>query len=168
MSKDGKEFVKVQFYDADGDPRRGGTAVGYENLWAAPVTGSQYRIERIPFFIYGISRGDIVTAAADNEGRLQFGKVAESSGNRTLRARSDGFIENARQRKKVIADLKKRGADVEELRSRLLAVDVPVDVDLHAIEDYLTNDAKVSWEYGNPEESKEAIRRGRLAQASNP
>jgi hypothetical protein len=137
-----QKFVKVQFYDQD---------VGYENLWADEVGKKKYRIESIPFFIYGVSRNDVVTASPDDEGRLQFEKVVERSGNRTLRARSEKFIRNAALRKRVIAALKKLGSDVEELRSRLLAIDVPPDVNLQTIIDYLTNEAKVSWEYGNPE-----------------
>lgn len=142
MSTD-KELVKVQFYDQD---------VGYENLWADELGKRRYRIESIPFFIYGISRYDIVTASPDEEGRLQFGSVLERSGNRTLRARSDNFIINAALRKKVITALRKRGCGVEELRNRLLAIDVPPTVKLKTVTDYLTNDAKVSWEYGNPED----------------
>jgi hypothetical protein len=51
----------------------------------------------------------------------------------------------------VTAGLKKLGTGVEELRSRLLAINVPFNIDLKAVTDYLTNDAKVSWEYANPE-----------------
>jgi hypothetical protein len=141
MAKKKEEFVKVQFHDP---------AVGYENLWATDMMGNHYRIESIPFFIYGISLGDVVAVSPDNEGRLQFSKLVESSGNRTLRARSDDFIKNAARRKKVTAGLKKLGAGVEELRSRLLAINVPLNIDLKAVTDYLTDDAKVSWEYANP------------------
>jgi len=138
-----RKLIKIQFYDPD---------VGYENLWAARITGSRYRIESIPFFIYGISFGDVVTATPDNEGRLQFSEVVQPSGHKTLRARSDDFITNATLRKKIISHLKKLGSDVEVLRSRLLAIDVPSDGNLEAVTDFLTNGAKVGWEYGNPED----------------
>lgn len=143
------KFVRIQFFDPD---------VGYENLWAAEVGKKKYRIESIPFFIYGISRNDIVTATPDQDGRLKFGKVVQSSGNRTLRARCEKFIRNATLRKKVTAALKKLGSDVEELRSRLLAIDVPPNVSLRTITEYLTNDAKVSWEYGKPENLNKSAR----------
>ena len=141
MSKE-QEPVQIQFYDPD---------IGYENLWANRLGKNKYRIESIPFFIYGVSRHDIVAASPDDEGRLQFGKVLERSGNRTLRARSGDFIADAQFRKKVTKTLKELGSDVEELRSRLLAVNVPADVNLQTVTNYLTNDAKVSWEYGSPE-----------------
>lgn len=137
-----KNLIKIQFYDPD---------IGYENLWAMPVSRSRYRIESIPFFIYGVSFRDIVSASPDAKGQLQFNKVVERSGNRTLRARSDTLSKNSAYRKKVIADLKKLSCGVEELRSRLLAIDVPINTDLQAVTDYLTNKARVDWEYGNPQ-----------------
>jgi hypothetical protein len=138
-----KQLVKVQFYNPD---------VGYENLWASPLTKKRYRLESIPFFVYGVSLHDIVTASPDDHGVLQFGRVLKSSGNRTLRARSDDFAKSPRLRKKVAADLKRLGSNVEELRSRLLGISVPPTVDLQTVKNYLTNDARVSWEYANPEE----------------
>jgi hypothetical protein len=135
-------FVKIQFYNPD---------VGTENLWATPLTRKRYRLESIPFFVYGVSMHDIVTASPDDDGVLQFGKVLESSGNRTLRARSDDLKKSPRFRKKTVADLTRLGSNVEELRSRLLGINVPPTVDLQTVKDYLTNDARVSWEYGNPE-----------------
>jgi hypothetical protein len=141
-----KELVKVQFYDPD---------IGYENLWTTELGTDRYRKESIPFFIYGVSRDDIVTASPDDEGKLQFGRVLKSSGNRTLRARSENFVDDTRLRQRVTGTLKKRGCDVEELRSRLLAIHVPQKVDLKAITDYLTDEAKVQWEYGNPENLNE-------------
>jgi hypothetical protein len=138
-----KQFVKVQFYNPD---------VGYENLWASPLTNKRYRIESIPFFVYGVSLLDIVTASADEQGVLHFGRLLESSGNRTLRARSDDFAKKPSRRRKVIADLRLLGSDVEQLRSRLLGINVPPTVDLQTVKDSLTNDARVSWDYGNPED----------------
>ena len=143
--KTGK-LVKIQFFEPD---------VGYENLWAAPIKGETYRIESIPFFVYGVSLGDIVKASPDGEGRLQFEKVLQPSGHKTLRARSDDFIKHATRLKSVISHLRKLSSDVEVLNSRLLAIDIPPSANLETITKYLTNRAKVSWEYGNPEDLNE-------------
>lgn len=137
------KLVKIQFYDP---------VIGYENLWAVPVTKRNFKIESIPFFVYGISRDDIVSAAQDKEGRLQFRKVIKHSQNRTLRARSDDFITNSSLKKRVIAALRGLGSDVEELRSRLLAINVPQNRCLESVTDYLTNKARINWEFGNPED----------------
>jgi len=137
-----KEFVKVQFYDP---------VVGYENLWADELGDNRYRIESAPFFIYGISRNDIVSASPDEEGRLQFAQVVSSSGNRTVRARSDKLVNNTAFKKRVIGELTRIGCNVEELRSRLLSIDVPPEVGMQTVTDYLTDVARIDWEFGNPE-----------------
>jgi hypothetical protein len=137
----GQGLVKVQFYDAD---------VGYENLWAAKLNADQYRLESIPFFIYGIARGDLVTAQPDKDGRLQFIRVVAQSGNRTLRARSDDLINDADRCNLIVEGLKGLGCDVEVHRSRLIAINLPPTVSLEAVANYLiTND--LSWEYGHPQ-----------------
>ena len=141
MLENENKLAKIQFYDPD---------IGYENLWASRINENRYRIESIPFFIYGVSLGDIVIVTPDDEGHLQFGRVVKRSGHRTLRARSDGLIKNAARRKKVVTSLKRLGSDVEVLRSRLLAINVPSEVNLEAITNFLTNEAKLNWEYGNP------------------
>lgn len=138
---DGNELVKVQFYDPD---------VGYENLWAARVKRQRYRIESIPFFIYGVSLHDVVAASPDHEGRLQFTKVVEASGNRTLRVRSAEFAKNPAKRKAVTTRLERLDCGVEIQRGRLLAVNVPRTVDLKTVIEYL-NGVRLRWEYGNPE-----------------
>jgi hypothetical protein len=51
----------------------------------------------------------------------------------------------------VTADLKKLSCDAEELRSRLLAIGSPTNVNVQAVTDYLTNDARIDWEDGNPQ-----------------
>jgi hypothetical protein len=116
------------------------------------MSKGRYRIESIPFFIYGVSLNDVIEASPNDDGRLQFRSVLKPSGNRTLRARSDEFAKSTAKRKRTIAGLKGLGCDVEELRSRVLAISVRPVLDLKAVTDYLTNDAKVSWEYGNPPE----------------
>jgi hypothetical protein len=136
-----KRLVKVQFYDSD---------VGYENLWSEPIGDGLYRLENTPFFVYGISRGDVVVAEPDEEGRLQFIKIREKSGNRTLRVRSDRFPKSPRFRNQVRTKLSQLGADSEELRNRLLAINVLKGASLTPITDFLTEEAKVSWEYGDP------------------
>jgi Domain of unknown function (DUF4265) len=137
-----QELVRVQFYEPD---------VGYENLWAAGLRDDKYRLESIPFFVYGVALHDVIIAKPDTEGRLQYISVVEHSGNRTLRARSDRFVADAAWLKAVTGKLKEYGCAVEELRSRLLAVNVPSDVDLTTVTTYLSDEG-ISWEYAHPEE----------------
>ena len=135
------KLVKVQFYDPD---------IGYENLWAARISNDTYRIESVPFFIYGIALGDIVIALPNDQGRLSYIRTAAHSRNRTLRARSDQLINNADARRRVIAGLKALGCAIELHRSRLISINVPANAEIEPIKDYLAKN-ELSWEYGCPE-----------------
>ncbi|HKV03491.1 MAG TPA: DUF4265 domain-containing protein [Candidatus Acidoferrales bacterium] len=136
------EMVKVQFYDP---------AIGYENIWAAPVGDGTYRLENPPFFIYGISLADIVSASQNNDGLLQFLTVVKRSGNVTLRARSKALIGDSALRTCIEDHLKQMGCEVEVHRERLLAISVPPTVRIPEVTSYLT-EMELSWEYGCPSE----------------
>jgi hypothetical protein len=135
-----KELVKIQFYDPD---------VGYENLWASPSEGDLYTLESVPYFIYGVSLHDLVRARPDQEGRLQFLEVAKASGNRTLRVRPDAFELTDEKGKDLLKKLQGFGCKTEILDPRLIAVNVPSDIDLRRITDFLTSSG-IPWEYANP------------------
>ncbi|HET6251966.1 MAG TPA: DUF4265 domain-containing protein [Tepidisphaeraceae bacterium] len=133
-------LVKVQFYDS---------IVGYENLWALPLGGSHYRIENVPFFIYDIAFGDVVEASLTDTGVLRFSNVFARSTNRTLRARSDALITDSPRSSRIAASLEELGCRVEIHHDRLLAINVPVGVNLKRVTDLLAN-AGLDWEYGSP------------------
>jgi|SRR5712692_735088 len=140
VTEDSQARLKVQFYDSD---------VGYENLWATYLGNDSYRVESIPYFIYGISLHDVVEARPDPEGRLQFLRVVGRSGNRTLRARPEQFAIAERRGVELIDTLKSFGCGVEVLEPRLVAVDVPKQIDMSAVTGFLTGDG-IPWEYANP------------------
>jgi hypothetical protein len=140
MTETQKEMQKVQFYDSD---------VGYENLWAIHLGDDLYRLETVPFFIYGISRNDIVLARPDSNGRLQFIRLVEASGNRTLRARPEQFTLDDEQGKELVRKLKAFGSIVELSAPRLIAIDVPKTSDVARISTFLTS-AGIPWEFANP------------------
>jgi len=134
------ELVKVQFYDP---------AIGYENIWAAPVGDGNYRLENPPFFIYDISLNDVVSATPNENGLLQFLTVVRRSGNVTLRARSTALIGDQVRRADIEDRLRQMGCTVEEHRERLLAISVPSKDLLSDVTSYLTH-IGLSWEYGSP------------------
>jgi hypothetical protein len=133
-------LVKIQFYDP---------AIGYENLWAQPLGEGRYRLANIPFFVYDITKHDIVGATHNERGELSFLAVLERSGSRTLRARSEELIGRPVIRSEIVACLKEMGCAVEIHRDRLLAIDLPPVVNLQKVADYLTS-MQLSWEYGSP------------------
>jgi hypothetical protein len=135
------DLVKIQFYDP---------VVGCENLWPEPLPNGFYRIESIPFFIYGISLDDIVSARPDADGWLQFLKVQTHSPNRTLRARSEVF--DGGQDKtgaELLAGLDKLGCKTEVHKQRLVAINVPFEADLKSVMNFLTSSG-IQWEHANP------------------
>jgi Domain of unknown function (DUF4265) len=134
------KLVKVQFYEPD---------IGYENLWASPLGSDLYSIQSLPYFVYGISLHDVVRARPDPEGRLQFLEVAKASSNRALRARPNTFALTDKEGRALISSLRELGCATDSLPPRLIAVSVPMTVDLTVVTDFLTSNG-VPWEYANP------------------
>lgn len=135
-----EDLTKVQFYDPD---------VGYENLWATDIGNGLYRIESVPFFVYGISVGDIVSAKPDADGRLEFVAVESTSKNRTLRARAEGFAVTDQKGKNLTEKLDSLGCKTETLKPRVIAISVPPEVNLQAVTSLLNSEG-INWEYANP------------------
>ncbi len=55
-----------------------------ETLWAQKTKEGQYRLDNTPFYVKGVSYGDIVTAE-EKEGHLKFSSVAKRGGHSTYR-----------------------------------------------------------------------------------
>ncbi|MBB5317299.1 DUF4265 domain-containing protein [Tunturibacter empetritectus] len=75
--------VKIGFYleqDEDGWP-----PVTLENLWAIDLGEGRYRIDNIPFYVRGVSDGDLIAAKPEEDGRLVFSELVEASPNSTFR-----------------------------------------------------------------------------------
>jgi hypothetical protein len=75
------ELTKIRFALPDEDQAAG---VEAENLWAAVLEGSRYRIDNIPFYVYGVSLDDVVRAE-EIGGRLVFREVISRGGHSTYR-----------------------------------------------------------------------------------
>jgi hypothetical protein len=56
-----------------------------ETLWAFDLGGDRYEIANCPFFAYGVSYGEVVSAPVDPQEEMPtFQKVLSKSGNRDL------------------------------------------------------------------------------------
>jgi len=123
--------VKINFrveQDSDGYP-----PVAVESLWANPV-GSDFEIDSVPFFTRDATVADLVRAAPDATGTLWFDGVAHRSGRSLIRV---VFFE-PNYEPSVAARLRTLGCGIEGMKEfKLLAVDIPVDVDLARVQDYL-------------------------------
>jgi hypothetical protein len=127
--------VKISFrlpLSVDGFP-----PVGVESLWAKRVGGA-FEIDSIPFFTRDATVGDIVRAAPDANGNLWFEEVELRSAHSLVRV---VFFDLASV-PSVTEKLNAIGCATEGFSQfKLLAVDVPADVEFSDLQQYLQSEA---------------------------
>jgi len=102
--------------------------VDYERLWARPLGEGLFEIDNIPFFVRGISAGDVV-AAQSGDGEMVFSELVRASVSSTLRI----IVFDATQVQGVRRRLQELGCSTELNVSKMLGVDVPSRIDLQAV-----------------------------------
>jgi hypothetical protein len=136
----------------------GATGPSDDWLWAEPLGSGRFRIESCPFFAYGISRDDVVRAAeTPGEEAPRLEDVIEKGGHRTLRVAvdprvdiTDGAVQGLLER------LLELGCTHETLRPKLVALDVPREVDVTIVAELLqtlADDRTILWEWADPRPS---------------
>ena len=93
-----------------------------ETLWAVPVGPGQYRLENSPFFAFGISFQDVVSAKEEQK-TLVFVEALRRGGHSTYRIIPKAGHGSAVARYWDV--LERKGCTYEEGPKGLLAVDVP-------------------------------------------
>ena len=129
--------------DEEGYPR----SRDWEQLLAWPVLerDDYFSIESIPFFVKGISRGDIVRAKVALNTEVQekeffeFDSVVERGGHNTYRILLRGKRPKTDAIKK---ELLKKGLALEIEHGDFIAIDVPPSVNQKEIDDYLVSGAR--------------------------
>ena len=126
-----------------------------EWLWAEPLGSGRFRLESVPFFAYGLSRGDVVRAS---EGELpRVDDVERKCGHRTLRVALDPDFDLERAEVRALTDeLAKLGCAIETLPPHLLALDVPPELDVAEVVRRLQapfRDGVLIWEWADPRPS---------------
>jgi hypothetical protein len=118
----GQALVKVCFPLSEQDAAMG---VKAENLWAQPLESGGFRIDNIPFYVYGVSNKDVVSAELI-DGSLQFQSVLSRGGHSTYRVlvRDPAGFESAPWRDRW-ARLAELGCSYEVAKQRYIAIDVP-------------------------------------------
>jgi hypothetical protein len=127
-------------------------------LWAEPIGSDRYRIESCPFFAYGLSRDDIVRAVeAQGEEAPRVEDVIEKGGHRTLRLALDPTAEiSDRVAQSMLERLLELGCTHEALRPKIVAIDLPPEVDVSAVAELLQQrlqDGLLVWEWADPRPS---------------
>jgi len=135
-----------------------GSGPSEDAVWAEPLGSERYRVESCPFFAYGISRDDVVRAAeAPGEGGPVLDDVLEKGGHRTLRLSLGSSVElRSAPVQRVLERLIDLGCTHELLRPRLVAIDLPPEVDLEVATELLQEAARagaLSWEWADPRPS---------------
>jgi hypothetical protein len=127
-----------------------------EWLWAEPLGGNRFRVESAPFFAYGLSLGDVVRAAAPGD-MPRVDRVESKGGHRTLRIALDPDWDVDRPEiQLVLGELRQMGCALDALPPKILALDVPPEVDVAAVVERLQipfHDGVWIWEWADPRPS---------------
>jgi len=137
--------TKIHFRIAQ--DQEGYPPVAVESLWAKPI-GTNFEIDSIPFFTCDATVGDIIRAAPDAAGELWFAGMEQVSVRSLIRI---VFFE-AECTESVTNKLQALGCGTEGMEVyKLLAVDVPGDVDLVEVQNFLRDEASTgSIDYEEP------------------
>jgi len=140
------------------DPPAGEAGPADDWLWAEPLGSDRFRVESCPFFAYGVSRDDVVHADVEpGEEAPRLGDVLEKGGHRTLRMALDPSSELGDAGVRALLDrLLELGCTHEALRPKLVAIDVPGEVDEGAVVELLQrlcDDGAALWEWADPRPS---------------
>jgi hypothetical protein len=121
---DGKRYVKVVFPVRD-EPVRS------ESMWAEVLRGGLLRVKNIPIWTSGISLDDVV-AGRHHHGVVWFDGVRQRAGHSTYRIAfrdPDGSLNPQPDFDRLI-DL---GCGFERGSKRMVAIDVPAEMDVDAV-----------------------------------
>ncbi|MBU2709279.1 DUF4265 domain-containing protein [Zooshikella marina] len=114
-----------------------------ESIWALPVKKG-YKLDNIPFYVKGVSIGDVVSAE-EVDGYLYMKELLETSGHSTIRLwfSSEQDVQSTRD------TLKSMGCSSEVSdQPRLVSVDIPPAVSYQEIRAYLDEgEAQGKWDY---------------------
>jgi hypothetical protein len=145
MTDSRSSSAKVLFRIQDED---GSTSV--ETLWATDLGNDHYKLDNSPFHAYSVSWEDVVYAPFDeDQGFPAFRSVATKSGNRTIRLILDPPFAPGNPSDLMLQKLLAFGCCYEGANKTYIAVNIPADVDLQVIRDYLV-ETGATWEHADP------------------
>lgn len=105
-----------------------------EGIWAIRIAGDIWKVDNIPFFSSEVSNHDSIRALKGADDDLFFDSVVSRGGHSTIRI----FFNESSKISEVRASLKNIGCSSEGTNiKRLIAVDIPPDVNMREVESYL-------------------------------
>lgn len=121
-----------------------------ETLWATSLGGDEYRLDNSPFWAYGVSWEDVVSAPfSEEEGFPTFRSVVRKSGNRTVRIIFDPPTESGSESERVLQGLVAIGCSYEGMNKKYVSVNIPPSVTLDSVRNYLIEN-NTTWEHADP------------------
>ncbi len=145
MDRDEEPTAKVLFRVASDDG-----SVDVETLWAFDLGEGKYKLDNSPFYAYSVSWQDIVYAPFDKDEECPtFASVVSKSGNRTIRMKFESPIEPGNESDQVLQGLISSGCSYEGAKSMNVAINIPLEIDLMTIRDFLVEWSAI-WEHADP------------------
>lgn len=120
-----------------------------ETLWAIPLGDDRYELANSPFYAYGVSWKDVVLAPRAPDGMPEFQKILSKAGHKTVRVRLDPPYERGNVSAKRVDELVALGCSFEGSHNTLISFDVPPEVKLGLVRDYLIS-IDAEWEHADP------------------
>ena len=134
----------------------GAEGLDEEWLWAEPLGSGRFRLESTPFFAYGLSHGDLVLAGEEGDMPL-LAAIERKGGHRTLRVALDDRLNlDEPEIQKFLDELLEVGCTYEVMPPKIVALDVPPEVDVAAVIGRLQTqfrDGVLVWEWADPRPS---------------
>jgi hypothetical protein len=121
--------------------------VSGEGIWCERLNGN-YKLVNAPFFIPGLAYGDIFAATPDevNDNIFEF-DIIEESGHSVIWVKYNNDVD----RTGFMDSLKTLGCKVEVLsKFSLMAIDVPLKIDINALDPVLDLYEEQGFEYAFP------------------
>ena len=137
-----ENFSKI-YFELDQD-ENGYPPDKWETLWAKPAGPDLYEIDNIPFYVKGISSGDLVLAE-EKEGVLHFKRLVKPSGNSVFRL----YLAEPTQVQAARDEFRQLKCESELSNlPRLIAVEIPNSVDFLEVGNHLTAGSESGrWDY---------------------
>ncbi len=127
MENDNLVKIFFEWKDEDGTLRS-------ESMWAEGLDRDSFRLDNVPFFMYGISYNDILNTVI-KENSFFFNKIIKRGGHSTLRAY---FLnKNKDQQERIVENISTLGATIERASEPHVAIDIPSSIKLEPIIDLL-------------------------------
>ncbi len=147
-------LTKIRF-----DLQRQDAGISGETVWAERVGQDLYRLRNIPFHTFGFAFGDIVRTA-ERDGWPTVVGLAQDGGNYAVRIMFAVDSESL-QAQEVLRELRSVGCTFEMASGRLVAVDVPLDMEVpfQQMVNYLNSidvDVISGWEIAKGPETTES------------